>query len=204
MTTARAEALEVHAALEWLCDLKKMKIALEASQPGDTLDLPGGKVNRVDIARYYETHKEEAWEQAFRALKNAAPQVAMRHNAESVKPERPAGAAPIPSSDGRSKLADVLEQLGAEATEAPWAWDQRGEKINEWGLGIALRSDETPIAGRFTEEDVQYVEQVCQTEGATVNYSDPDLICTLRNNLPDIIAALRGTLSAIAPTREKL
>jgi hypothetical protein len=105
-----------------------------------------------------------------------------------------------PSSTRRSELADVLERLERKATIGPWAWDQRGEKINEWALGVAFDHSDKPLRGRFTDEDAQYVEQVCNTEGATVNYADPDLICELRNNLPEIIAALRSVaVSAIAP-----
>ena len=106
----------------------------------------------------------------------------------------PAGSAS--STVARNPLADTLETLGAMATTGPWAWDQRGEKINEWGLGVAFDANEKPLSGRFTDEDAQYIEQVCQTEGATVNYDDPELICALRNNLPEIVAALRGTPSS--------
>lgn len=104
-----------------------------------------------------------------------------------------------PSSTRRTDLADELEALDRAATPAPWAWDQRGEKINEWGMGVALKVDETPIAGRFTDEDVDYVEYVCSHEAATCNYNDPALIAYMRNNLPAIIAALRSVAaSAIA------
>lgn len=102
------------------------------------------------------------------------------------------------STSNHSELADKLEALAGKVTEGPWAWDQRGEKINEWGLGVAFDHTDKPLSGRFTDEDAQYVAEVCGTEGATVNYSDPDLICELRNNLPEIIAALRGTRSARA------
>lgn len=90
-----------------------------------------------------------------------------------------------------SKLADELEALGKNATEGPWAWDQRGEKVNEWGLGIAMKADEQPYIGHFRDDDAVYVEYVCSHEAATCNYEDPALICALRNNLPEIIAALR-------------
>lgn len=108
--------------------------------------------------------------------------------------------AAAPSHARSSELADRLESLGAEATYGPWAWDQRGEKINEWALGTAFDSNEKPLAGRFDDDDAIYDMQVCQTEGATVNYADPELICALRNNLPEIIAALRGARSATAST----
>lgn len=102
-----------------------------------------------------------------------------------------------PSTERANTLADRLEALGKKATDGPWAWDQRGEKVNEWGLGVAFTQDEKPISGRFDDEDAVYVEQVCQTEGATVNYTDPALICELRNNLPEIVAALRGAPSVL-------
>lgn len=65
----RAEAAEqrvgeLEAALIRLCDLKRMKIALE-TQSGPTLNLPGGIVERVAIERYYEANKEAAWQEAF-------------------------------------------------------------------------------------------------------------------------------------------
>src|SRR5690606_29888752 len=41
-----------------------------------------------------------------------------------------------PSSTRHSQLADELEALDRAATPAPWAWDQRGEKVNEWGMGV--------------------------------------------------------------------
>lgn len=90
----------------------------------------------------------------------------------------------------REALRERLKKLDAKATSAPWAWDARGEKINEWGLGVAFDKDEKPLAGRFNDDDAVYAEQVCHTEGATVNYNDAELICALRNNLPMIIAAL--------------
>lgn len=105
----------------------------------------------------------------------------------------------------RNELADELERLAAEVTPGPWAWDQRGEKINEWALGTAFDAHEKPLSGRFDDEDAIYDVQVCQTEGATVNYTDPALICALRNNLPEIIAALRGgTPSAIAFNKNEI
>ena len=55
------------AALQWLCDLKRMKMALE-EQSGDELTLPGGAVKRADIQRYYDQNKEAAWRQGFDAL----------------------------------------------------------------------------------------------------------------------------------------
>ena len=87
-------------------------------------------------------------------------------------------------------LVERIDALEKRATPGPWAWDQRGEKINEWGLGVALDANDNPLIGRFDAEDATYVEQVCQTEGATVNYADADLICTLRNAWPDLKAAL--------------
>ena len=86
-------------------------------------------------------------------------------------------------------LVATIDALEAKATPGPWAWDQRGEKINEWGLGVAFDANDNPLAGRFDDEDAVYVEQVCQTEGATVNYADADLICALRNAWPDLKAA---------------
>jgi hypothetical protein len=123
---------------------------------------------------------------------NAAPQENTDNGSGRVSSGTASGSAGAAPSSTRSRLADELERLGAAATEGPWAWDQRGEKINEWALGVACRADEQPISGRFTDDDAIYVEQVCQTEGATVNYADPDLICALRNNLPEIIEALRA------------
>ena len=87
-------------------------------------------------------------------------------------------------------LVERIDALEKRATPGPWAWDQRGEKINEWGLGVAFDANDNPLIGRFDAEDATYVEQVCQTEGATVNYADADLICALRNAWPDLKAAL--------------
>jgi len=92
----------------------------------------------------------------------------------------------------RMTLADELEALWAQATPGPWAWDQRGEKVNEWALGTAFDENEQPLAGRFDDENAIYDEYVCSHEAATCNYKDPALICSLRNNLPTIIAALRA------------
>src|SRR5262245_29836404 len=50
----------MRAALVRLCDLKRMKMALE-TQIGDALELPGGTVRRADIQQYYDTNKEAAW-----------------------------------------------------------------------------------------------------------------------------------------------
>ena len=58
---------KVRVVLEHLCDLKRMKMALE-SQHGESLELAGGTVLRSDIERYYESNKEAAWQQAFDAL----------------------------------------------------------------------------------------------------------------------------------------
>ncbi len=104
----------------------------------------------------------------------------------------------------QSDFADELERLGREATPGPWAWDQRGEKINEWGLGVALAQDESPIAGHFDDENAQYVEYVCGHEAATCNYSDPALITMLRNNLDVIVQALRLAPSATGPMEERI
>lgn len=94
-----------------------------------------------------------------------------------------------------SRMIDELDALEAKATPGPWAWDQRGEKTNEWGLGIAMRSDESRISGRFTDEDAIYDEYICSHEAATCNYSDPDLICALRNAWPTIRTALPSPTS---------
>ena len=101
--------------------------------------------------------------------------------------------------DALQALASELEALDRSATEAPWAWDQRGEKVNEWGMGVAFTKDEKPIVGYFKDEDAIYVEQVCSTEGATLNYNDPKLICALRNNLSAIIEALRAAPPSSEP-----
>jgi hypothetical protein len=61
-----ASASSISAALQRLCDLKRMKVALER-QIGDDLALPGGVVKRADIQRYYDENKEPAWQQAFDA-----------------------------------------------------------------------------------------------------------------------------------------
>lgn len=94
-----------------------------------------------------------------------------------------------------ANLANKIEKLAAEATPGPWAWDQRGEKVNEWALGTAFDARENPLAGHFTDENADYDEYVCSHEAATCNYGDPELICALRNNLPAIIAALRSVPS---------
>lgn len=92
--------------------------------------------------------------------------------------------------DNIKALVEKIDALEKKATPGPWAWDQRGEKINEWALGVAFDVNDNPLVGRFDNEDAVYVEQVCQTEGATVNYADADLICALRNAWPELKAAL--------------
>jgi hypothetical protein len=123
---------------------------------------------------------------------------------ETPSSERPSideiGRQVLAEAKAELALADELEALHAKATAGPWAWDQRGEKINEWGLGIAMKADEQPYVGHFKDEDALYVEYVCSHEAATCNYSDPALICAVRNNLPTIIAALRAIPSAIRPS----
>lgn len=84
-----------------------------------------------------------------------------------------------------------LKALEAKATSAPWAWDQRGEKINEWAMGKAFKGvdAEIPIAGFFDGEDTVYDRYVCSHEDTTCNYNDPHLIAGLRNAFPAILAA---------------
>lgn len=89
-----------------------------------------------------------------------------------------------------AELVKTIDALYEKATKGPWAWDQRGEKTNEWGLGVAFDKDDKPLSGRFDDDDAQYVEYVCSHERATCNYADPELICTLVNAWPQIRAHL--------------
>lgn len=88
-------------------------------------------------------------------------------------------------------LVAEIDALERKATPGPWAWDQRGEKTNEWGLGVAMRADDTEISGLFKDEDAIYVEYVCSHEAATCNYDDPEFICAFRNAWPLLREALQ-------------
>ena len=85
----------------------------------------------------------------------------------------------------------------------PWAWDERGDKHSEWGLGTAYRLQdgvEVPIAGMFTDEGVLYDEYVCSHEAAIGNYKDPELITALRNLATSLIAdwkQMRGEIGRL-------
>ena len=63
----RERIAELEAALEYLCDLKTMKEALEG-QKGQAISLPGGPCDRNAIQTYYKANKEAAWKQARAAL----------------------------------------------------------------------------------------------------------------------------------------
>jgi hypothetical protein len=98
-------------------------------------------------------------------------------------------------SEGLRELIAELDVLEANATPGPWAWDSRGEKVNEWALGTAFDKNGQPLSGRFTDDDAIYDEYVCSHEAATVNYTDPEFICALRNAYPKLreaAAALSG------------
>ena len=108
-------------------------------------------------------------------------------------------------------ISDIekLERLLAEATPGPWAWDERGDKVSEWGLGTAYRLQdgvEVPVSGMFTDEGVLYDEYVCSHEAATGNYKDPELITVLRNLAPSLIAdwkAMRGEIERLTKERDE-
>jgi hypothetical protein len=93
----------------------------------------------------------------------------------------------IPTPEERRELARLLDA----ATERPWSWEQIGEKVNGYVIGVAFTEDGEPIAGRVQEPDfVVDGILVGEHEAATCNYDDPGLIVTAVNALPGLLAAL--------------
>ncbi len=98
----------------------------------------------------------------------------------------------IAEMDGRCK----------KATEGPWAWDQYGEKVNAFLVGVAIGKDGAACNGRVETERYDpdgnvFVEEVLwctvlgQKEGATVNYDDAAFIAHARTDLPEAIEEIK-------------
>lgn len=91
-----------------------------------------------------------------------------------------------------------LERLEKAATEAPWCWDNRGEKCNDIQIGTACTEpDGKLIAGYFDEENVTYLDAVAEA----TNVADARLVVALRNAAPRLLAELRRLRSTEGAVR---
>ena len=102
------------------------------------------------------------------------------------------------------RISEIKKRVGS-ATEGPWAWEQYGEKVNCFHVGVAFDKDENPVEGRTeTErydldsdifiEEVLWKDDIGYQEGAIVNYDDADFISHSRTDVPFLIGVIEQLL----------
>jgi len=105
----------------------------------------------------------------------------------------------------RDELNAIKDRM-MKATVGPWAWEQYGEKVNGYHIGIAMDKNDNQCEGhvdteRYDEdqdvfiEDILWKENVGNVEDSTLNYSDADFIAHAREDIPKLVAEIERLLS---------
>ena len=82
-----------------------------------------------------------------------------------------------------------------KATPGPWAWEQYGEKSNNFHVGIAVDKHDQPVYGQtetmpYDEDKDLFVEEIIwhdsigDSQETNCNYDDAAFICAARTRWP--------------------
>jgi len=113
---------------------------------------------------------------------------------QCVNLSKPSRRAPMTISE-----VEAIEARAEAATPGPWAWEQYGEKVNAFSVGVACDEDGNLINGRISEGDIIadtiiYRSEIGSHEAAVVNYGDPDFIAHARTDVPALCATAKAAI----------